>query len=66
MSSHDFTITIYLSIVACGAGLSLMSRRSGSRFPAFGTLMSWTMSTRTRRVGVIITWAWLGLHFFAR
>jgi Family of unknown function (DUF6186) len=24
------------------------------------------MSTRTRRVGLLVAWAWVGLHFFAR
>jgi hypothetical protein len=24
------------------------------------------MRTRTGRVGVLVAWAWLGLHFFAR
>jgi len=24
------------------------------------------MSTRTRRVGMLVAWAWVGLHFFAR
>ena len=66
MNSHDLTLTIYLSIAFCGALLELSSRRFQSRIPGFGALMSWTMSTRTRRVGVIITWAWLGLHCFAR
>ncbi len=66
MSSHDLTVTIYLAFAACGVGLTLLSRRTGSRIPSFGTLTSWTMSTRTRRVGVVVTWAWLGLHFFAR
>jgi hypothetical protein len=66
MSSHDFTLTVYLSIVACGFALALLGRRRGSRIPSFDALMRWSMGTRTRRVGVIITWAWLGLHFFAR
>jgi Family of unknown function (DUF6186) len=66
MSSHDFTIAVYLSIVMCGVALALLSRRPGSRVPTFGALMSWVESTRTRRVGVIVAWAWLGLHFFAR
>jgi hypothetical protein len=24
------------------------------------------MRTRTGRVGVLVAWAWIGLHFFAR
>lgn len=66
MSSHDFTLTIYLALASCGAALALLSHRDGSRVPSFATLMRWIMSSRTRRIGVILTWAWLGLHFLAR
>ena len=66
MSSHDFTLAIYLVLAAGGAALVLLSHRDGSRIPSFGVLVRWLMSSRTRRVGVIVTWAWLGLHFLAR
>jgi hypothetical protein len=29
-------------------------------------MIAWAMSTRTRRVGILVAWAWVGLHFFAR
>ena len=34
--------------------------------PALGDLLTRAMRTRTGRVGVLVAWAWIGLHFFAR
>jgi Family of unknown function (DUF6186) len=66
MSSHAATVAGYLAIVSCGAALELLSRRTGSRIPSFGRLLSAAMRTRTGRVGVVAGWAWFGLHLFVR
>jgi hypothetical protein len=34
--------------------------------PPLGDLLTRIMRSRTGRVGVLVAWAWLGLHFFAR
>jgi uncharacterized protein DUF6186 len=34
--------------------------------PSFGELLTHAMRSRTGRVGVLVAWAWIGLHFFAR
>ena len=34
--------------------------------PALGELLTRAMRTRTGRVGILVAWAWIGLHFFAR
>jgi hypothetical protein len=46
-----------------------LSDRSGGgrgRIPRLGEVLAVIMRTRTGRVGVIVAWAWLGLHFFAK
>lgn len=66
MNSHDVTVTGYLVVLAAMVTLQLLSRRPGSRIPALGAVITWAMSSRTLRVAILIGWAWLGLHFFAR
>jgi hypothetical protein len=46
--------------------LQLLSRRPGSRIPSLGGVITWAMGSRTLRVAILVGWAWLGLHFFAR
>jgi Family of unknown function (DUF6186) len=66
MNSHDVTITGYLVILLAAAGLQLAATRTRAPVPPLGTVLSRIMRTRTGRVGVLVAWAWLGLHFFAK
>jgi hypothetical protein len=66
MTSRDFSILVYATIVAAAFTLELLSRRAGSRVPSLSTVFRSVMRTRTGRVGLMAGWAWLGLHFFAR
>jgi hypothetical protein len=66
MNSHDVTVTGYLVVLAAGVTLQLLSRRPGSRIPSLGGVITWAMGSRTLRVAILVGWAWLGLHFFAR
>jgi hypothetical protein len=66
VSSRAVTIAGYLLIVGCGVALQLASRRRGSPVPSFGALLRRVMGTRSGRVGVMVGWAWLGVHFLAR
>jgi hypothetical protein len=66
MNSHDVTITGYVVILLAAAGLQLAATRSTAPVPPLGALLSRVMRTRTGRVGVLVAWAWLGLHFFAK
>jgi hypothetical protein len=44
-----------------------MSSTPGTRqIPAAAAAGARIMRTRTGRVGVLVAWAWLGLHFFAK
>ena len=66
MSSHAVTILGYLVVLCAGVVLQLLATRTRARIPPLGEVFRWAMSTRTRRVGMLVAWAWLGLHFFAR
>jgi len=66
MNSHDVTITGYVVILLAVFGLQLAATRTKAPVPPLGTVLSRIMRTRTGRVGVLVAWAWLGLHFFAK
>jgi len=66
MNSHDVTITGYVLILLAVAGLQLAATRTRAPVPPLGAVLSRIMRTRTGRVGVLVAWAWLGLHFFAK
>ena len=66
MNSHDATITGYVVIVLAAAGLQLAAARTKAPVPPIGVVLNRIMRTRTGRVGMLVAWAWLGLHFFAK
>ncbi len=66
MSSHVLTILGYLLVLLAGVAVQAAAVRSPGRIPPLGAVLTRAMRTRTGRVGVLVAWAWLGLHFFAR
>jgi hypothetical protein len=66
MSWHDITIAGYLLAVFAGLLLEFFATRPGSRVPSLSTVFARIMRTRSGRFGILATWAWLGMHFFAR
>ena len=68
MNSRDLTVLGYLLVVLAGVLLELIAvrTRGRARIPPLGDVFTRIMRTRTGRVGVLVAWAWLGLHFFAR
>ena len=66
MSSHDITIAGYVAVVAGITALQVLATRTRARIPSLGDLLTRAMRTRTGRVGMLVGWAWIGLHFFAR
>lgn len=66
MNSHDVTVVGYLVVLSAGIILQLLATRTRARIPSLGAVLAWAMNTRTRRVGMLVAWAWIGLHFFAR
>jgi hypothetical protein len=66
MNSHDLTVTGYLVFIGPAVGLQIRSAHPRSRIPSFDALLRAAMRTRAGRVGIVVGWAWVGLHFFAR
>lgn len=65
MSSHDVTIAGYFVVAAGIVALQVLAART-SAVPSLGDLLTRAMRSRTGRVGILVAWAWIGLHFFAR
>lgn len=66
MNSHDATVTGFLVLLAALVGTEIASRTGRAPVPTFSQVMTRIMRTRTGRVGILVAWAWLGLHFFAK
>ena len=66
MSSHDVTIAGYLVAVAGIVLLQVLAARTRLPVPSLGDLLTRAMRSRTGRVGMLVAWAWIGLHFFGR
>ena len=66
MIAREITIAGFLAVLAGLGTLQVLATRTRLPVPAVGDLLTRVMRTRTGRVGVLVAWAWLGLHFFAR
>jgi len=66
MTWRGATIAGYLLVVAGIVVLQLLATRTRLPVPSLGELFTRAMRSRTGRVGVLVAWAWIGLHFFAR
>ncbi len=66
MNSHDLTVLGYLVLVSAGVVLELLATVRRTGIPSLQEVLTRVMRTRTGRVGVLVAWAWVGLHFFAR
>ena len=66
MNSHNVTVTGFLVLLAALVGTEIAGRTGRGRVPTFSQVMTRIMRTRTGRVGLLVAWAWLGLHFFAK
>ena len=66
MRSHDVTIAGYLAVAAGIVGLQVLAARTRAPVPSLGELLTRAMRSRTARVGILVAWAWIGLHFFAK
>ncbi len=66
MNSHDLTIAGYLLVVVGIVALQVLAARTRAPVPSLGELLTRAMRSRTGRVGILVAWAWIGLHFFAK
>jgi len=65
VNSHTITIAGYLVMLGGIVLLQVLAARTRVPVPSLGDLLTRAMRTRTGRVGVLVAWAWIGLHFFA-
>jgi mannose/fructose/N-acetylgalactosamine-specific phosphotransferase system component IIC len=65
MNSHDITIAGYLVVLGAAVLLQVLATRTRAPVPSLGQMLTRAMRTRTGRVGLLVAWAWIGLHFFA-
>jgi hypothetical protein len=63
MSTHAITLLGYAVIVAVGATLEVVARRGTTSVPTLDTLVRWTLRSRSGRIALLASWAWMGLHF---
>jgi hypothetical protein len=66
MSSRELTIMGYVAVLAAAVALQVAALRMPERLPSLGRVLTHVMRTKTGRVGILVAWAWVGLHFFAR
>ena len=66
MTWHAVTIAGYVLVVAGIVVLQLLASKTSVPLPSFGELLTRAMRSRPGRVGVLVAWAWIGLHFFAK
>ena len=66
VNSHEITIAVYMAVLAGIVTLQVLATKTRAPVPSLGELLTRAMRTRTGRVGVLVAWAWIGLHFFAR
>jgi hypothetical protein len=66
VNSHEVTIAGYLLVLAGIVLLQVLATRTRVPIPSLGDLLTRAMRSRTGRVGMLVAWAWIGLHFFAK
>ena len=66
MISHDVTIAGYAVIVTFAVALEAAAAGHVPGVVSIRAVLARILRTRSGRVGVLATWAWLGMHFFAR
>ncbi len=66
MNSHDLTVLGYLVLLLAGLVLELLAAFRRAGIPSLQEVLTRVMRSRTGRVGVLVAWAWIGLHFFSR
>ncbi len=66
MTSRTVTILGFVLIALGAVALQIWSARPETRVASLGELLGHLMGTRTGRIGVLLSWWWLGWHFIAR
>jgi H+/Cl- antiporter ClcA len=64
VSTHAVTILVFALLGAVLIGLELAARTAGSRIPTVSRLLSGGLGRRSVQVLVVLSWWWVGWHFF--
>ena len=65
-TSRLITIAGFVVIGLALAAVHVYGKRSDTRVPSLADLCGFVMRDRWGRIGVLLTWLWLGWHFLAR
>ena len=65
MSARDVTLLGYLLIVLFGLGVQLAGVNRVRGVAPIGVVLARVMRSRPGRLGLLVVWAWVGLHLFA-
>lgn len=66
MNSRDVTVLGYVLVLVACVLVELLARWRPVRIPTLAEVLTRIMRTRAGRVGMLVAWAWVGLHFFSR
>jgi Family of unknown function (DUF6186) len=66
MTSHDVTVAGYLLGALAVVGLEAAAGRGTRGVASIRQVVARVTVTRSGRLGVLVAWAWLGMHLFAR
>jgi hypothetical protein len=64
MTARDVTLAGYILIVLAGGAWEAVSIRRGSL--TLGQILEWLAQRRAVQMALLLGWAWLGWHLFAR
>jgi uncharacterized protein DUF6186 len=66
MNWHGITILGFLLILGAMLTTEALARSGHTKLPTFAQVCTRIMRSKTGRVGMLVAWAWVGLHFFAK
>jgi len=66
MSTRALTIFGFVCLALAAVAMQARATLAETRTPSLGEVFGYLMRTRTGRVGVLLSWWWMGWHFFAR
>ena len=64
MSMHWFTIVVFALLGASLIGLELAARLPRAKIPTLSRLLTSALGRRSVQVLVVLSWWWVGWHFF--
>jgi hypothetical protein len=64
MSMHAVTILVFALLGVALTGLELAARTPRSKIPTLSRLLSGGLGRRSVQVLVVLSWWWVGWHFF--